>query len=96
MLNLHSPEKLNVKGDYNMDKLLVSALVDEIVEETDEIREKADDMFFAGQQIAYATILSKLQRILIAESPDAPDEHGLGFDVDARVINGVNKQLMWA
>ena len=79
-----------------MDKLLVAALVDEIVEETDEIRNNINDPYYAGQQLAYASILSKIQRILIAESPDAPVEHGIGFDVDARVFNGSEKQRDWA
>jgi|GEM_PF-5314708 len=79
-----------------MDKLLVSALVDEIVEESDEIRAESKDPYVAGQQLAYASILSKLQRILLAESPDAPVEHGVGFDVDARVFNGDVKKLDWA
>jgi hypothetical protein len=85
-----------MKEVYDLDKLLVQTFVDEVLERADDVRGKTDDLICAGEQIAYAAVLTMLQRILLAESPDAPVEHNVGFDVDARVINGEFKQLEWA
>ena len=78
-----------------MDKHLVIDYIKEIIEEVEEARSESGDVFIDGKMLAYSEVLSKLQRILIAESPDAPVEYGLGFDVDGFIFTGTRKQLDW-
>lgn len=79
-----------------MHKDLVRAYVEELIEEVEESRSDSDNDITFGKLLAYNEVLSKLQRILIAEHPDAPVEYGLGFDIDGFIITGARRQLDWA
>jgi hypothetical protein len=76
-----------------MDRLLVKDYIQELLGEIDAARDKHGEDFYSGKLIAYNEILSKLQRLLIAESPDALVDYGLGFDIDVFVTSGTQKQL---
>ena len=80
-----------------MDKLLVMSYVEQLLNEVEDAQsEELNDISF-GKLLAYSEMLSKLQRILILEHPEAPAEYGLGFDVDRFVLfGGEKRQLDWA
>ena len=71
-----------------MEKGLVMELIEEIIERADEARlEENNDVNF-GRKLAFNETLAVLQRLLISQSPDAPNEYGLGFDIDKRILFG--------
>jgi hypothetical protein len=72
-----------------VDKLLVQSFIAEILRKVDEIKSTDDENqanISFGERLAFAATLKSLLRHLIAESPDAPAEYGLDFDIDKRVV----------